>query len=466
MPKWLANPFGRVFPMAGYDIHRQTINGVKIKNLDEDSYQAALIYHNNLAVRILTWFGFDMRMRYGQKIDSSSIFKTWFLNLVGWPQKNASIPATVIKIILAVTGISLAASLISVVFSTLIHTAMLFTELLPLTLAELCREKAAEVENKHVKGLLGAIALFFDFIHFIGRSITSPVTGMFDAYTFGRKNIPGVAGKIIGVMLAAVSLTLSIAAFTVAAIFFPPLLAKAIGALTTYFPALGNFLSSIQMFVMDKIITPYVLQSSWIGPALEALSPVFLPVVKFLGLSSPLLPIEMFAGFFGLTVIAGAATGFLATVGAAISNVVYNKIGDAFAGKKEQEMHDYQVADLNQPDPNNPGPNADQLVVNAMDYAEKRQHGVIQRLPKNMAEVNPHYKTSAKLSTIFKATGDEEQAKTAKKFGSLELNDANDELLQDDMVFVYNRNQKDVDFVSRPNVFLAKDEPIFKPRVG
>lgn len=328
MPKWLANSFSRVFQLAGYDENWERINGVKVKDLDAESYQTALIYYQHPLIRILTFFGFPMRIRYNQKLTVLEMLKSAALNLVGWPQENAGFLARWIQIILAVAGISLASNLLSVVFSTSIHVVMLFTEFLPLVIQQGCNELNKHADNRFI----GFLAGLSGFLHFIGRATTSPITGVRQAWE---------EGKEYGLLTAGLSFLVTVATWSLLAIVVVPVvlpvLPQAFAYLSTNFPALMNGLSWIYTNMVSPVISPllnllypWMIQTMlpWIGMTAAPWLTTLLGLFGYTGVVSP------FAVAFSLMgAVVAAAT---ATVGTLL-NLTFNAIGNAFTGRREKE---------------------------------------------------------------------------------------------------------------------------------
>lgn len=158
MPMWLTKAFIRTFPCDGFD----PVYGKFDYRQDNYPTDQAKIAHLSLpSTQIRAFFGLPSSLRKDESSVGFSILKDYFY----WPEDpNASALRKVMGVLFGIGFLPF--RLASVIGSTLVHTLMLVTELLPLALHNLCKEKFGEDS-------IGA-KIFYG-IHFVGRAITSPV---------------------------------------------------------------------------------------------------------------------------------------------------------------------------------------------------------------------------------------------------------------------------------------------------
>ncbi len=172
MPAPYNDAYSITYPFDGLDVVNQTVDG---RPIDNPEMHARVKAHQSLLfTKIAAYLNLPSAMP--EDVEPANLsdislpensnlaaFKKMLRDLFFW-RSNAS---TFRKVTGVVVGVLLLPfRLISVIFSTLIHTLMLLTEQLPLFLQNVCK-------NHFGENSLGA--KIFGIWHFIGRAITSPL---------------------------------------------------------------------------------------------------------------------------------------------------------------------------------------------------------------------------------------------------------------------------------------------------
>ena len=270
MPQWLSDAFDVVFPSDGLDVTNEMINGNPIHKdgVSTFAHQDSLAFTTSLLVRLASFSGVANRMRRGK----NPIQFKLLLDFVFYPDEGAPTWQNVFQIAAMCTGIPFAFNLLSLVASTFLHTLMLLTELLPLALQNLVREKNEKGDSTFLtilEALLGGL-------HFIGRAITSPITGM----RMALKEGPSTITKIL---LAVLSMAITAAVYT---ILFPLAVKFAIA----HFPAAIAWISNALMPLIPYLqpiftVATYMPAATWIASIL-GVSPVMVGLGTLLGIAA------------------------------------------------------------------------------------------------------------------------------------------------------------------------------------
>lgn len=263
------------------------------------------LYYVSLPVQILNFFAFPVKPDVNnpeKKLNPKNLLR----NLFGLRPETAPNWQKAMAIVLS--PLSLTWNLLQIVTKTVWNIATLFTEFLPALGALLCEkglkklfdginDKNNSLGKKVGLGfLMGLLAIPFYVCkvwRILGRTITSPLTSMEIALMKGRK-LPGVTGEIVGRVLQAMSLAITITAYTI----LFPLAAKAI---LTKAPAFISKVAEMAPKWLQTVVNNVLPAVKWLGNnvVMKAIGPVVKPALKLFGL--------------------GAENSILVTVGAGIS---------------------------------------------------------------------------------------------------------------------------------------------------
>lgn len=310
---------------------------------------------------IASFFGIPNRIRRRSKerISESAPYnefngdpltlKSVFYNFIDWPEKDEwqnNFDSKALNILFLVTKAVLygAWNLASILPALAKNIFKIGTEFIPSVLAETCRYGVETFYNMLRKPetslakkvlLLPAIGLAalayipLKSVHIVGRAITSPITSIYAAYAFGGKVVDFFAGnkdknrlvtqkRVLGVIFAALSVALTVAAYTI--IF--PLAIKAIA--THVVPQLPAAIIAIAEPIVTKL-----------KPAFEAIG-VGIHAIK----ASFFAAMGAVSAHTGISIVIGAV---LATIGTGLNllkNLVKGKLQASTAMKSNPSSSD------------------------------------------------------------------------------------------------------------------------------
>lgn len=309
----------KTFPFDGFDPVRFTINGKQdhkfnylyyhydygvcdqyfafTKDIKADVIKSGILHPGRL---ISSFFGIPNRKRHRQneRVPNNPVIDM-LLNFIDWPDRAApsehkdNMPLKIAKAV----GLFIWNS-IAIPFATIKNIFKFVTQYIPAILTELsyagleaCRDVMRDTSS-HVAirtlanigfGLAGFAYFLFRGIHAIGRAITSPITSMHAAYRFGvnlfkkrdsnwrvidekinGKIIESTLGKVLGVVLAGLSIAVTVIAYTV---LFP----LGIKAISTAFPEFAA-----------KIVCDYQPIINLVKPVLETVGTYLHTAMPFL----------------------------------------------------------------------------------------------------------------------------------------------------------------------------------------
>ncbi len=199
-------------------------------------------------------------------------------NIAGWQEDESDVRRRENRI---KTPLAVAWNLATAIPKLAINIAKIGTELLPgfACFLLMARAEQAKVNMQNSKGLKSAAwglaygaatvgSKLFQGIQFVGRAITSPVSGARKAWLLGNQiGGEGVGGKILGGVLAATSIALSAAAYAGIAIAAAPVL---IPVLVSHAPVIASAVSWIGSNVVAPVLGAVGLSATPLAAGLGA----------------------------------------------------------------------------------------------------------------------------------------------------------------------------------------------------
>lgn len=283
-------------------LYQHIYNFEEFKKIKKDKTKTG--YYSSLPVKILNFFGFPIKLGINdqKKITVSNLLRKLF----GLRSKEAPNWQKAAAIIFS--PVSLTWNLLQIVTRTAWNTVTLFTEFLPGLMTWYCEKGIKKLidgindpysdfsKKVGFRFLIGLLAIPFygcKLWRTLGRTITSPLVSMKMALEKGRE-LGGVSGEIIGRVLQAMSLAITITAYTI----LLPLAAKAI---LTKAPAFISKVAEMAPKWLQTVVNNVLPAVKWLGNnvVMKAIGPVVKPALKLFGL--------------------GAENSILVTVGAGIS---------------------------------------------------------------------------------------------------------------------------------------------------